>query len=65
LSRKLLEANDKKLLLLEEKIQHSLVLSNLPDNKFARIIPILKSLLEGKYHRYSSGIRTAIKDLLL
>ena len=65
LSRKLLEPSDRKLLLLEEKIQHSLVLSNLPDNKFARIIPILKSLLEGKYHRYSSGIRTAIKDLLL
>ena len=65
LSRKLLEPSDRKLLLLEEKIQHSLVLSNLPDSKFARIIPILKSLLEGKYHRYSSGIRTAIKDLLL
>jgi glycosyltransferase involved in cell wall biosynthesis len=65
LSRKLLEPDDKKLLLLEEKIQHSLMLSNLPDNKFARVIPIIKSLLEGKYNRCSSGIRTALKDLLL
>jgi hypothetical protein len=65
LARKILEPGDQKLLLLEEKIQYSLILSNLPDNKFARVIPILKSLLEGKYHRYSSGIRTAIKDLLL
>jgi glycosyltransferase involved in cell wall biosynthesis len=65
LSRKLLEPNDKKILLLEGKMQHSLALSKLPDNKFARVIPILKSLLEGKYNRYSSGIRTALRDLLL
>ena len=38
--------------------------THLPAAKIKRLLPVTHELLTGRYHRYSSGLRTAIKDLV-
>jgi hypothetical protein len=38
---------------------------NLPSSHLARLSLVAKELMSGRYHRYSNGLLTAIKDLVL
>jgi len=51
--------------LVDLKLKHLKVRSSLPNNRFGRIIPILKELLTFGYFRYSASWQVAIKDFLL
>jgi glycosyltransferase involved in cell wall biosynthesis len=49
----------------QEVIEHLQARMNLPKARFRRLMPIWQELLTGRYHRFSRGLLSAIKDLLL
>jgi glycosyltransferase involved in cell wall biosynthesis len=49
----------------ETKVAHLRERINLPRKKLARTRVVLKELVSGRYRRYSAGLRSAGKDLLL
>lgn len=51
--------------LLKQRVDHLHMRVNLPKRRLGRIFNIVKDLLALKYHRFSGGFRTAIKDLIL
>ena len=55
----------KTMLLLENKIQHSFRLYNLPENKFLRIAPVFQEFSLGNYHRYGNGFQSLLEDLFV
>jgi glycosyltransferase involved in cell wall biosynthesis len=48
---------------LEAKILHLSVRARLPLAKRSRAPRVVRELLTGRYHRYSNGLRSAVKDL--
>ncbi|MGH9842665.1 MAG: glycosyltransferase family 2 protein [Blastocatellia bacterium] len=48
----------------KEYIEHYQVRGMLPGNKAARVRRVVKELCSGRYHRFSNGIRSAIRDVL-
>lgn len=56
---------NKYLELIEMKIAHLKMRSNLPKQKIMRILPILNECLRLKYHKYSFGMKSIIVDLFL
>lgn len=55
----------KKVKLLEEKIKHNYMRINLSKSFIRKAASIINDLLALKYYRFSNGIRTALKDLIL
>ncbi len=49
---------------LEARIAHLEVRADLPKGRFHRAQCVLKELLALRYHRYSNGVYSAVKDLL-
>jgi glycosyltransferase involved in cell wall biosynthesis len=49
---------------LERRIAHLEARSTLPRGKLRRVSPVLRELITLRYHRYSKGIQSAVKDLL-
>lgn len=47
-----------------EKFNHEVARAALPEGRFARVFPILRELMRGRYARFGYGIRGAIRDLL-
>jgi glycosyltransferase involved in cell wall biosynthesis len=56
-------ANPQRLHWVEEMVMHVEARARLPAVRTARILPILSELKARRYHRYSNGLRSAIKDL--
>jgi hypothetical protein len=50
--------------LLEERIDHLDARVGLPPNRLLRAPGVLRELLTGRYHRYSNGTYSAMKDLI-
>jgi glycosyltransferase involved in cell wall biosynthesis len=48
---------------LEQKIVHLSVRAQLPRTKASRAPRVVRELLTGRYHQYSNGFRSAVKDL--
>jgi glycosyltransferase involved in cell wall biosynthesis len=53
------------LALLQEKITHSQARGSMPRGRILRLPSVLRETLTFRYHRYSSGLYSAAKDLLL
>jgi glycosyltransferase involved in cell wall biosynthesis len=51
--------------LLDAKIAHIRARANLPRGRLGRLAPIFRELARGNYQRYSMGLRSAVKDLIL
>lgn len=49
---------------LDARIGHLRVRDGLPKNKLRRLQPVVRELLSRRYHRYSNGLNSALKDLL-
>jgi glycosyltransferase involved in cell wall biosynthesis len=49
---------------LDARIDHMRVRQGLPESKLKRVPPVFRELLSRRYHRYSNGLNSAIKDLL-
>jgi glycosyltransferase involved in cell wall biosynthesis len=49
---------------LEERIAHLSARANLPSRRLSRLRDVLRELLSRRYHLYSNGVYSAIKDLL-
>ena len=50
---------------LDARLRHLRARAGLPAGKLARVPPVLKELLALRYHQYSNGARSALKDLLV
>jgi glycosyltransferase involved in cell wall biosynthesis len=50
---------------LESKMAHIQTRATLPDHRLKRILPVMLEFISGRYDRYSSGWRSAVKDALL
>lgn len=50
--------------LLEAKMAHLTVRYNMPEQKLKRLFVVINELLSVRYHRYSYGWKSAVKDLL-
>lgn len=53
------------LALLREKIEHTLVRANIPENRLRRLAVVTREVLTLRYFRYSSGVHSVAKDLFL
>ncbi|MDQ3665032.1 MAG: glycosyltransferase family 2 protein [Acidobacteriota bacterium] len=49
---------------LEARLEHLRARSHLPEGKLSRVRCIIGELLSRRYHLYSNGFRSAVKDLL-
>lgn len=47
-----------------EKLHHELARAALPERRLARMGPVLRELMQGRYALYGYGVRGAIRDLL-
>jgi hypothetical protein len=50
---------------LETKIQHFSFRADLPYSRLRRLTLVFREIISGRYHRYSSGLKSALKDLLI
>jgi glycosyltransferase involved in cell wall biosynthesis len=50
---------------LDERLTHLRARAALPPRGLRRLPPVLRELLTLRYHRYSAGTRSAVKDLLV
>lgn len=50
---------------LERKIQYFSFRADLPYSRLRRIPLVVREIISGRYHRYSSGLKSALKDLLI
>lgn len=48
---------------LEQRLRHLRARANLPPGKLSRARSVLRELLSGRYHSYSNGLYSAVKDL--
>jgi len=49
---------------LEARLEHLRTRANLPDGRLSRVRCVIGELLSRRYHLYSNGFRSAVKDLL-
>jgi glycosyltransferase involved in cell wall biosynthesis len=49
---------------LEHRLKHLRARANLPPGRLSRVRCVLRELLSRRYHRYSNGVYSAVKDLL-
>lgn len=49
---------------ISEKRQHVARRYGLPVDRRLRLLPVVRELLSGRYHRFGSGLRSAVQDLL-
>jgi hypothetical protein len=49
---------------LEQRLKHLRARANLPPGKISRARCVLRELLSRRYHLYSNGVYSAVKDLL-
>jgi hypothetical protein len=49
---------------IEDQLKHLNARSHLPDQALSRLTLVLKELLTRRYHKYSNGISSAVKDLV-
>jgi len=59
------ECHREKLALLQAKAKHMLLRANIPKRGWQRWPVVLKELAEFRYHRYSNGVLSAVKDIVL
>jgi glycosyltransferase involved in cell wall biosynthesis len=59
------EADDELLHLVIAKLMHLQKREDLQGNIFKRIMPICNELFNGNYHKYSNGLVSAIRDLVI
>ncbi len=59
------ECHREKLALLQAKAKHMLLRANIPNRGWQRWPVVLKELAEFRYHRYSNGVLSAVKDIVL
>lgn len=57
--------SDSALSLLASRLKHLRARAQLPPEKFSRARFVLKEVLSRRYHLYSNGFRSAVKDLLI
>ena len=50
---------------LDARLKHLRARAGLPASALGRVPPVLRELLTLRYHRYSAGARSALKDLLV
>lgn len=55
--------SDDALMKLEQRLKHLRARANLPPGKLSRARCVLRELLSRRYHRYSNGVYSAVKDL--
>ena len=55
---------DRALAMLSARIRHLHARASLPQQKFSRLGHVLRELLSRRYHLYSNGVYSAVKDLL-
>ncbi len=55
---------DPALALLDGYIRHLTIRSGLPSSLPSRLAAVMSELTSGRYHRYSSGVRSAARDLI-
>ena len=48
---------------LDQRLAHLRTRSRMPGTSFSRLAPVFRELFAGRYHRYSTGFRSAAKDL--
>lgn len=51
--------------ILEERIDHLLTRKNLPKSKLKRLPQVFRELVSKRYHLYSRGLQSAVKDLFM
>jgi hypothetical protein len=56
---------EKTLTYLKQYIAHMQARAALQNKQSARVVTVLKELMSLRYHRYSKGVRSAMKDLML
>jgi hypothetical protein len=56
--------SEEALALLDARLTHLRARANLPEGKLSRARCVLKELLSRRYHLYSNGVYSAVKDLL-
>lgn len=49
---------------VEQRIQHLAARSGLRDRRLSRLAPVLTELVNGRYGRFSNGVRSALLDLV-
>lgn len=49
---------------LNDQIGHLRLRTSLPAGRLARILPVTRELLRGRYHRFSNGAASALKDVV-
>lgn len=59
------KADDELLHLTIAKLMHLQKREDLHGNIFSRVIPVCRELFRGNYHKYSNGIVSAIRDLII
>ena len=47
----------------EERARHQVTRRDLPIARVRRVVPVLRELFGGRYHRYAQGVKTALADL--
>lgn len=63
-SSEIIELAQQTLIELEELIRHYEIRKNLPTNRVQRIFSVVKEVTAGRYHKFSKGFLSALKDLL-
>ena len=58
-------ACEKTLTYLKQYIAHMQARTALQNKQTARIVTVFNELMSLRYHRYSNGVRSAVKDLML
>jgi hypothetical protein len=48
---------------LNERLVHLRARAGLPENTLSRMPPVIRELFAGRYHCYSNGFLSAVKDL--
>jgi glycosyltransferase involved in cell wall biosynthesis len=48
---------------LRQRIAHLQVRATLPPNRFARILPVTRETMSGRYVRFGRGVRSIVRDL--
>lgn len=48
--------------MVREKVAHARFRASLPRNRLARIVPVVREIMTGRYARYSTGFRSIVRD---
>ena len=63
--RQLYGEGDKRLAILKKKIAHGKARAALPEKRISRLLPILREMVFFHYARYSNGVKSAIRDVVV